>query len=122
MDSLHGSSPGHQRRQSDLTALEHMPRTKLEVQAKLDRFESRTARVTLTNKSNHIAFFVRLELRNGMDGEEALPITYDDNYITLLPHTTRTIRVDLRDAQLAMTSPGMRLEGYNVAKMTTALN
>ena len=38
-----------------------------------------------------MAFFLRAEITKGMDGEEILPITYDDNYITIFPHEMRTI-------------------------------
>lgn len=107
---------------ADLTALDHMPRTKIDVAARLlPSAPERVASVTLTNRSNRIAFFVRLELTKGIDGEEVLPITYDDNYITLFPHEARIIRVNFQDAQLAGTAPALRVEGYNLAKITTIL-
>ena len=59
-----------------------MQRTKLDVAAKVGSSgDEGTATVTLTNKSNRIAFFVRLELTKGIDGDEVLPSTYEDNYI-----------------------------------------
>ena len=44
------------------------------------------ATIRLTNPANRVAFFVRAEVTHGADGNEILPITYDDNYITVFPH------------------------------------
>jgi exo-1,4-beta-D-glucosaminidase len=38
-----------------------------------------------------VAFFVRAEVTHEADGNEILPITYDDNYITVFPHEIWTI-------------------------------
>ena len=46
----------------------------------------------MANPGGHVAFFVRAEVTQGADGVEILPITYDDNYITIFPHETRTIK------------------------------
>ena len=107
---------------ADLTALDHMPQTKLDTVASMaGSSDDRTATITLTNKSNHIAFFVRLELTKGLDGEEILPITYEDNYVTLFPHQSWTITAHFRDSQIVGATPALRLEGYNVAKTVMAL-
>jgi len=107
---------------ADLTALDQMPRTSVEVVGKAARSgDDRTTNITLTNKSNHIAFFVRVEVTNGIDGEEILPITYGDNYITLFPHQSRTIRANFRATELAGAIPALRVEGYNVTKRTAPL-
>jgi len=104
---------------ADLTALGNMQRTRLDVAAKLGSSgDEGTATVTLANKSNRIAFFVRLELTKGIDGDEVLPSTYEDNYITLFPRESRTIRVHFHESQLAGSSPSVRLEDYNVPKVT----
>ena len=80
-----------------------------------------TAQITLTNDSNHIAFFMRAEITKGMDGEEILPITYDDNYITVFPHETRTMDGHFHFPAQATWSPALRLEGYNVGKLVLAV-
>lgn len=103
---------------ADLTALMQMPQTKLEVKAKLvASSDERTANVSLTNKSSRVAFFVRVELTKGVDGEEVLPITYEDNYFTLFPHESRTIAIQFNDSQLTGASPAVRVQGYNVPKI-----
>ena len=74
------------------------------------------ARITLTNRSNHVAFFLRAEITQGADGEEVLPITYDDNYVTLYPHETRTLLAKFAISALDGHAAALRVEGYNVAK------
>ena len=46
--------------------------------------------VTLTNRGKTPAVFLRLNLK-GADGEQILPVTYSDNYLTLMPGESRTI-------------------------------
>ena len=53
---------------------------------------TRTALVTLRNKSNVPAPFLRLNLM-GADGEQILPVVYSDNYLTLMPGESRSVRV-----------------------------
>jgi exo-1,4-beta-D-glucosaminidase len=82
--------------------------------------------ITLTNPANRVAFFVRAEVTQGADGNEILPITYDDNYITVFPHEIRTIVARFDDARLSGSAPGsltpaLRVEGYNVAKKVMSL-
>jgi exo-1,4-beta-D-glucosaminidase len=81
-----------------------------------------TAKVTLTNNSDHIAFFLRAEITRGKDGDEVLPITYEENYVTLFPHESRTLQARFQDADLAGQIPALRLEGYNVTKRTAAFS
>ena len=99
-----------------------MPRSDLDVSAQVsDSNGEKQVIITLTNPGNRVAFFVRAEVTQGADGNEILPITYDDNYITVFPHETRTIvaRFALRPALTRAwraSSPALRVEGYNVAK------
>jgi exo-1,4-beta-D-glucosaminidase len=73
-------------------------------------------KITLTNSSSHVAFFLRSEVTKGTDGEEILPIVYDDNYISVFPHESRTLTATFRMSQLAGRQPAVRIEGYNVGK------
>jgi len=41
--------------------------------------------VSLHNPSNNIAFFERVEVTQGKDGDEVLPILYSTNYVTVFP-------------------------------------
>ena len=100
---------------ADLSALNAMPRGDVEVSARVTEVggEERVA-ITLTNPGDHVAFFLRAEITAGADGLEILPITYDDNYVTVFPHETRTIVAALD--RLAPGAAGLRVEGYNVGK------
>jgi exo-1,4-beta-D-glucosaminidase len=46
----------------------------------------------LHNATRRIAFFERAELTSTRDGDEILPIEYDDNYVTVFPGETVTVR------------------------------
>jgi exo-1,4-beta-D-glucosaminidase len=100
---------------ADLTALNSMPVPKLTIQSSAtNQGSDRIIKTTMTNTSNHIAFFVRVEVTRGPAGGEFLPITYDDNYITLFPHESRTITATVQSSVLGGTVPAVRVEGYNV--------
>jgi len=116
-------------RWADLSALNTMPESELNVSAHLvdsntrKQAESNTAKrveITLANPGNHVAFFVRAEVTRGRDGEEILPITYDDNYITVFPHETRTIEATF-GSSAGDASPAVRVEGCNVVKKVLPL-
>jgi exo-1,4-beta-D-glucosaminidase len=81
-----------------------------------------TTKIVLTNNSDHVAFFLRAEITRGDDGEEVLPTTYEDNYITLFPHESKTIQASYQDAALSGHTPALRLEGYNVGKRIAAIH
>jgi len=103
-----------------------MPRSDLDVSAQVsDSNGERQVTITLTNPANRVAFFVRAEVTQGSDGNEILPITYNDNYITVFPHEVRTIVAKFyagpgRSAPGGLV-PALRVEGYNVAKKVISL-
>lgn len=108
---------------ADLSALNTMPRTTVKASATFTEANGEgKATITITNATNRVAFFLRAEITQGADGEEILPITYDDNYVTLFPRETRTIVATFRTPALASHAPALRLEGYNVDKQTLPLN
>ena len=107
---------------SDLSSLNSMPRAILKASATFSRArDDGTATITLTNPTDHIAFFIRAEVTAGSGGNEILPITYSDNYVTLFPHESRIIAANFQLQLLAGQTPSLRLEGYNVDKQTIAL-
>jgi exo-1,4-beta-D-glucosaminidase len=112
---------------ANMSALNTMPRSDLDLSAQVsDSNGEKQVTITLTNSANHVAFFVRAEVTQGADGNEILPITYDDNYVTIFPHEIRTIVARFVDARLSGSVPGsltpaLRVEGYNVAKKVVSL-
>lgn len=99
---------------ADLTALRGMPGAAVKATA---RFSSRAgtgeAKVTLRNAGPSIAFFLRLQL-TGRGGEEALPVLWQDNYVSLLPGETRVVRATYRVRDLGGAAPRVVVSGWNV--------
>ena len=75
---------------ADMTPLNSMAKPALDVSARPDDTNGDGAgvRITLRNPTARIAFFERAELLTAADGDEILPITYDDNYVTVFPGET----------------------------------
>ncbi len=104
---------------ADLSALNTMPRAGLTVSVKVATAKAEnSATITLTNPTNRIAFFVRTEIVRGEKGEEILPISYTDNYVTLLPHESKTIVAEYRTLPGSGQPQAIRIEGYNVDAQT----
>jgi len=71
----------------------------------------------LHNPTGHIAFFERPTISAERDGDEILPIEYDDNYITVFPGGNR------RDSRTILKGdkPGfVKLEGYNTSAFSVS--
>jgi exo-1,4-beta-D-glucosaminidase len=74
--------------------------------------------IRLHNPSGHIAFFERAAISTERNGNEILPIEYDDNYITIFPGETAEIHgIIWKDAQPCW----VKIEGYNTPAITAAI-
>jgi len=105
---------------ADFTALNTMPRAKLEMEAVLHHLAGNRneVEVKLHNPSTRIAFFERLEVTADKGGNEILPITYSDNYVSVFPGETETV-FGTYDATLGGPGrPWLKLEGYNTSEQT----
>jgi exo-1,4-beta-D-glucosaminidase len=119
MDVLSDSSTWYMtpvNKYADFTALRSMPISAVTVRARSSASggSGRTT-VTLTNPTKAIAFFLRLQV-TGRRGEEALPVLWEDNYVTLLPGETRTLTATYRTRDLGGAPPSVVVKGWNVRR------
>ncbi len=96
---------------ADMMALNSMSRVQLEISAQQSMTDSGSqVTIRLHNPSEHIAFFERAKVSAMQEGNEILPIRYDDNYITVYPGETAEIHATLPKSAEAH---WIGLEGYN---------
>lgn len=83
------------RNNTDLQALDAMPKVKLRPTASFDAGSDHeiAATVTLVNDSAGIALMTQVVLRDRQSGQRILPAYYSDNYLTLLPGESKTITI-----------------------------
>lgn len=72
------------------------------------------AEVTVQNRSDRIAFLVHLSICRPSDGEEILPVWWEDNYVCLLPGESRRIRAQFPTAPTVGQTPVLQFTGWNV--------
>ena len=107
----------------DMTALNNMPGVQLSASGTYTDVNGEArANIKLTNKSDHIAFFVRVEITADPEGYEILPIRYDDNYVTVFPRETCTLSAVFDSSLMTRHKYTVRLEGYNASRETVALS
>jgi exo-1,4-beta-D-glucosaminidase len=120
MDALSDSSTWYMtpvKNYADFTALRSMPQSAVNVRANSSSSGGTgTTRVTLTNPSKAIAFFLRLQV-TGRDGEEVLPVEWEDNYISLLPGETRSVTASYSSRDLHGAKPSVLVTGWNVHRV-----
>jgi exo-1,4-beta-D-glucosaminidase len=81
-----------------------------------DGVDREEAKVTISNRSKSLAFFIRLQINMG-NGEELLPVLWDDNYISLLPGETREIRATYRRQDRGSRGAVISISGWNVNQL-----
>ncbi|PYS90409.1 MAG: glycosyl hydrolase family 2 [Acidobacteria bacterium] len=107
---------------ADLTALKNLPPAHLNVTAHTERRGAEEfAHIRLVNTSNTLAFFVRLHLTRGRNGDDLVPLLWQDNYISLLPGEARDTTATYKLKDLHGTQPALTIIGWNVPPQTQML-
>jgi exo-1,4-beta-D-glucosaminidase len=100
---------------ADYTALSQLPRVKLTVSERTERKgDDSITHVSIKNQSRNLAFFVRLKVNKGAQGEEILPVVWEDNYISLLPGEKREVSATYRTSELGTEKATVEISGWNV--------
>jgi exo-1,4-beta-D-glucosaminidase len=100
---------------ADYTALTQLPKAKLKVNEHTEREgEESITHVTVENPDKNLAFFVRLKINKGSNGEEILPVVWEDNYISLLPGEKREVTATYRTSELGTSQPKVEVNGWNL--------
>ena len=83
------------------------------------RTAERGVTIRLRNATSRLAFFERAELLATRDGDEILPIEYDDNYVTVFPGET----VEVRGSTPAggPRADWVRVSGHNTVAQVVAI-
>jgi len=71
-------------------------------------------RVKLENPTDKLAFFVRVVMTEGEDGEEVLPVYWDDNYFSMLPGEIKEVNASFTLKDLNGSDPFVRVDGWNI--------
>jgi exo-1,4-beta-D-glucosaminidase len=100
---------------ADFTALNHLPAAKVQAHISFKAhapFETDKsgAEVTLTNTGDTLAFFIEMKIVGNRSQQSLTPVFWDDNYVSLPPHSTRHFHVDFSGAE----TPELKLQGWNV--------
>jgi len=104
----------------DLTALAGLPPAEVKTALRATRNQGGAlATVAVENPGPNLAFFVHLRLVN-RNGEELVPVLWEDNYFSLLPGEKRTVAARYRLQNAAGATPALRVEGWNVGGKTAA--
>jgi exo-1,4-beta-D-glucosaminidase len=99
----------------DLTGLNSLPQVKLDVDARATQDGGKgTLRIRVKNPSASIAFQIHGGVTQGKDGDDVVPIFWDDNYFSLLPGEERSLTVSYDTADLGGLRPVLEIDGFNV--------
>jgi exo-1,4-beta-D-glucosaminidase len=113
---------------ADLTRLNTLPQVKLEVHASMkddphpgsysgtrENPVSGVLNVGIKNVSNSVAFMVHLRATKGPNGDDLVPIFWDDNYFSLLPGEEKHVTAVFANADLGGSQAALSIDGYNIA-------
>jgi exo-1,4-beta-D-glucosaminidase len=77
--------------------------------------EKGTVRVKIKNPSATIAFQVHLRLANSKDGDDIVPIFWDDNYFSLLPGEEKSLSLSYDSSNVEIKDAVLEVSGFNIA-------
>jgi exo-1,4-beta-D-glucosaminidase len=100
---------------ADFTALQSLPQVQLSVVGRVERKGgNETARITIQNPGRSLALSVRMQIKRGRNGEEVLPVIWQDNYFELMPGEKRELTATYKSKDLEGSSPVVAVGGWNV--------
>jgi exo-1,4-beta-D-glucosaminidase len=107
---------------AELTGLNSLPQVRIEVNAQESRKAGEgIARLRFKNPSANIAFQIHARLTRGKDGDDVVPIFWDDNYFSLLPGEEKAVAATFAVEDLQRQEPVLEVEGYNIAAETVKI-
>ena len=108
----------------NLTALQSLPSAgRLDLTAsREDGHEGPRVRVILRNPSEHLAFQVRLGIRQTDEDREILPVLWQDNYIELLPGESREVVAEFLSPDALRRASEVTIDGWNIESLRLPLD
>ncbi|HUB34656.1 MAG TPA: hypothetical protein VMA31_16585, partial [Bryobacteraceae bacterium] len=98
-------------------AIRTLPKVPVTVKTKGGRQGSRwLLAADLKNTGDRPALMVRVKAVREKSGDRILPAIYSDNYVALMPGESRTIRIELEDADARGEKPRIVVEGFNTGE------
>lgn len=106
----------------DLSGLNTLPETKLDVTAAKENLSNRySARISVRNPSRSIAFMVHLRVTKGQGGQDVTPIFWSDNYFSLLPGEQKEVTATYDASDLDGKGAILKVAGYNIEPQSVEL-
>lgn len=102
----------------NLKVMETMPKVALKAKSRSRRGEGDrriVTDVTFSNPSDNIALLVHAQLVSTADGKRVLPAFWTENYVTLAPHSEKTISCEYAFKDLRGGKPKVMVDGWNVS-------
>lgn len=81
-----------------------------------------TCKVTLTNTSPHLAFFLNIGLVNEQEHADITPVFWTENFVSLLPGESKTLEGRFYTARVSSGKPVVRVQGWNVPPIFVSPN
>lgn len=77
--------------------------------------------IEIENPTNVIAFFTQFLLKD-KNGEIIYPVSWEDNYISMLPGEKKTVRCSFHEKQINATPSVLKISGWNIKEQIIKLN
>jgi exo-1,4-beta-D-glucosaminidase len=105
----------------DMTALNRLPRVRLQATAAPDGAKRNAVRVTLHNPSKNLGFQVHVGIRDAKSDSEILPVMWDDNYFVLMPGERKSVTARYL-SNPALGGAHVVVDGWNIDELKLPLS
>jgi exo-1,4-beta-D-glucosaminidase len=107
---------------ADMTQLQKLQPVKLALSSRAVRKDGdEIAYVRISNPSRSMAFFIHLQVKQGRNGRDILPIIWQDNYFSLMPGESREVTATYRIRDLGKMGALLTVDGWNVSAVNMPL-
>ncbi len=102
---------------ADFTDINKMPIVKVKSTMSVRKGKGTTNfEVMLKNGDDKIAFFLHVAVVDNKTGETILPVLWSDNYVSLLPGESRSLKARIENSKLKGRDVKLVMDGYNLKK------
>lgn len=100
---------------ADLSLLQTMPKAEIEAEHQFTNSgDDQILSTKLENKSENIAFFIELNVYNKETDQSILPVFWGNNFVSILPGETKTIKAHYSQKGLNGGQAAFRFSGFNL--------